>query len=259
MKIFDKKKWTLVLALGLVAACATTPAGSPPQETDVPTATDKSQPVEVHHVGDRRNIINQGDLDGKIDLESLSDHSDLFAVGPVAGLRGEITIYDGRPSISTVVDGRPHIDESLAYDGIFLAYADVTEWKEIPVTQPLEGNAEIETYVLEQARAAGLDVDRSFPFRIEGTAAKLTHHIIFKTDDAPHNHAEHQKAKKKFDLEERPIQIVGFAASEDEVGVYTPSSGRIHMHFQLPDNSESGHVDHVRLEQGATLFLPVAR
>ncbi|MFW6053682.1 MAG: acetolactate decarboxylase [Persicimonas sp.] len=255
MKILDKK-WALMI-LGMVAACSTTPAGPSQEQTDDVAATDTRQAAEVHHVGDRRTILEQGDLEGKIELGSLSDHSNLFAVGPVAGLRGEITIYNGQPSISTVVDGRPHIDESLAYEGIFLAYADVPEWKAIPLKQPVEGSAEIEALILEQARAAGVDVDRPFPFRLEGTAEQLDYHIIFKSDDAPHNHTEHQKAKKKFDIEQRQVQIVGFAVPEGEVGVYTPASGRIHMHFQLPDNSESGHVDHVRLEQDTTLFLPV--
>lgn len=249
---------TFALAIVLLAGCASNQDTLPGEqvESKKTASSNEDTSVRVHHVGDRRDIIHRGDLRGTKSLESLDDIDNLWAIGPVAGLQGEVTIYDGTPSISTVSNGEPSVDESLGYEAIFLAYADISDWSTEPVDLPLEDHSQIEDFVLQRARKAGLATSETFAFRLEGRAESLDYHIIFKDDDAPHDKAAHQRAKKKFRLQDREVQVIGFIAAEDEAGIYTPGRARIHMHFVLPDNSESGHLDRLRLEPGAELFLP---
>jgi len=224
------------------------------------TASESQQPTLsgywVDHTGDRRNIIHHGDLSARIDLNTLAGFPNLYAIGPVTGLQGEVTIYDGVPSISTIVDGKPKVDASFGHGAIFLAYANSPSWQSINVLQSLESLGAIEAFVKTSAIQAGIALDKSFPFRIEGIANKLVYHIIFKTDGKPHNKAEHKKAKRKFYLKNTKVEIIGFWAGGQGEGVFTHPGKKTHLHFRLPDNSTSGHIDAITMPGGSQLYLP---
>jgi len=210
----------------------------------------------VRHVGDRRALLHRGDLSARIALDSLAGVTGLYAVGPVEGLQGEVTIYDGEPSISTVENGRVRVDSSFEHRAAFLVYASATEWTAVPIERPIRGLDEAEAFVRAAAEDAGLDLEAPFPFRIEGRADTLTYHVIFKTDDAPHDRAAHHKAKQMFSATDRAVEIVGFWADAAGEGVYTHPGRRTHLHARLADGSASGHVDDLALPAGATLYLP---
>lgn len=235
-----------------------------PSDTDRQTVADPSVEPSfwVRTVGDRQTLL-EGDLSATIALDSLAGVLGLYAIGPVEGLQGEVTIRDGEASISTVeglgadgTGGAVRVDSTLAHRAIFLAYASATDWTEVPVDRELAGLDAAETFVREAAAAAGLDLERPFPFRIEGRADTLVYHVIFKNDDVPHSRAEHQKAKRMFEATDADIDIVGFWADTAGVGVYTHPGRHTHLHAILRDRSASGHVDGLRIPGGATLFLP---
>lgn len=217
-----------------------------------------SEPLSywASYKGDRRNIIHHGDLSAQVDLNSLAGVTNLYAIGPVTGLQGEITIYNGVPSISTVVDGLPKVDVSFNYGAVFLAYSKAPTWQVIPVAQRLSGLDEIERFVKTSARQAGVSLDKPFPFRIEGTVDSLEYHIIYKTNHVPHNKKEHKKSKRKFFLEDTTVEIIGFWAGQEGEGVFTHPGKMTHLHFLTPDNSTSGHVDGILIPGGAILYLP---
>jgi acetolactate decarboxylase len=49
--------------------------------------------------------------------------------------------------------------------------------------------------------------------------------------------------------------VVGFYSTRHR-GVFTPSDSNTHIHFQTPDNSQSGHVEKLKIGGEATLCLP---
>jgi hypothetical protein len=69
-------------------------------QTDRPS--DKAKPGEVQWIGEMRKVMHQGDLTGHVDLRSLANRPHLYAVGPLEGLRGEVTIWDGKASLATL-------------------------------------------------------------------------------------------------------------------------------------------------------------
>lgn len=216
----------------------------------------EKQEFWVKSVGDRQAIIQEGKLDGRIQLSDLKSIPNLYALGPVEGLQGEVTIYDSLPSISTIKDDAPVVDETFEKKAIFLLYASVPEWQAAPVTRSLNNLQDIEQYVAEQATTHGLDTSAPFPFRLEGVADTMTYHIIFKDNAAPHNKHQHHKSKVKFPLTNQAVNILGFWVDEARVGKLTHPGKRTHLHMVLPDNSASGHVDAVVLAAGSTVYLP---
>ncbi|MBV6647641.1 MAG: acetolactate decarboxylase [Cyclobacteriaceae bacterium] len=209
------------------------------------------------HVGNRLSIIEEGDLSPKIRLDSLSKYSYLYAVGPLGGLKGEVTIYNGEVSCSTILNDQPKVDTVLSNKvAIFLAYANVSEWNEVDLKDQIYNQAQIEAIVKREAEAQNKLTENAFVFRLEGVVDSMHYHIIYKSSDTPHNKFEHHKSKRKFILKDQPIKIVGFWADATGEGVYTHPGKRIHLHFINADNSTSGHIDQITLKPEAKLFLP---
>ena len=115
----------------------------------------------------------------------------------------------------------------------------------------------MEVFIHNIAKKNNVDTQNPFPFRIEGIVDSLNYHIIYKSDNAPHNKTEHQRAKQKFSVYNSRVQIIGFWADSESQGVYTHPDKRTHLHFMLEDSTESGHIDNIQLREGAILYLPL--
>src|SRR3989442_1168833 len=53
----------------------------------------------------------------------------------------------------------------------------------------------------------------------------------------------------------REVTIIGFHSTRHR-GIFTPMDSAIHIHFQTPDNSRSGHIQKLHLGDGLMLSLP---
>ncbi len=211
----------------------------------------------VKHSGDRMNIIKQGDFTGNIDLLDLENTNHLFAVGPLEGLKGEITINDSKPSISTLTQDRKQKDvSSFKHKAIFLVFGSAKKWHEIVINKDLNSLNEIEQFVKQSAISYNLPLNKAFPFKIEGVAEKITYHIIYKQDNKPHNKKEHQRSKVKFSKANESNTIIGFWSDAEGEGVYTHPNKRTHMHYISEASKDSGHIDAIKLSSGAVLFIP---
>ena len=51
----------------------------------------------------------------------------------------------------------------------------------------------------------------------------------------------HKKIQVTFELENAITTIVGFRSTKHR-GIFTPGDSNIHIHFQTPDNTKSGHI-----------------
>lgn len=211
----------------------------------------------VRHAGNRNTMIQKGDLSAHVNLETLSDIAHLYAVGPIEGLKGEITIYNGESSIATIESERPTIYSSLQYSALFLAYASASRWKQITIDKAISGLDNVEACIQNIAKQHNVDTQKPFPFRIEGIVDSLNYHIIYKSDNAPHNKTEHQRAKQKFSVYNSRVLIIGFWTDLESQGLYTHPNKRTHLHFMLEDKTESGHIDNIQLREGVMLYLPL--
>ncbi len=206
--------------------------------------------------GNRQMIIDQNNLNATVRLDTLLSKKHNYAIGPVEGLQGEVTIYDDEVSISTVKNGRPKVNDSKQTKAIFLLKANQASWQKMEITEDLNGLDAIEEYVQSALSKNGMDTEKAYPFRIETAPKFLEYHIIFKMDDAPHNMKEHRKAKQRFILKNEDIKIIGFWVNTKRMGKLTHPGKRTHLHFIKADGSTSGHIDDISISRGAILFLP---
>lgn len=216
----------------------------------------KEQSDTVQSYGNRQAILKENNLSGTVALDTLFTEKHTYGIGPVEGLRGEITIYDDIVSVSTIQNRKSVVSSSKDTKAIFLIKANQRDWEAISIDSKLSGLDAVETYVEKALVNKGFDTEKAHPFRIEANVPSLDYHIIFKTDTLPHNMEQHKKAKRKFSLRNTNIKIIGFWVDAERMGSLTHDGKRTHLHFIASDNSTSGHIDDIVIPKNASLFLP---
>ena len=210
----------------------------------------------VRWAGAQRDVLG-GDISGRVDLAELAAIPDLYGVGPLEGVRGEVTILRGVPSIARIADGRVVTSEAWDVRACFLVWAQVPVWHRRVhdgAAVDLEG---IEHAVVVLAREQGIDVSRPFPFLVEAVASDVVLHVLDKRDGLPHTPERHEQAKVRQRLAGMTVELIGFH-SRHHRGVFTPKDENVHAHARTADGSVSGHVETIRLTPGARIAVPAA-
>ena len=221
----------------------------------------------VEYVGAQKDIFVSGKAASVVSLEDLEGRKGLYAMGPVDGLDGEITVFDSRPYITKVRGSGYVMDSTFKHGAFFLVWTEQSKWTDVPVPDDVKDYVDLQRFVKSRARAAGIDVTKPFPFLLSGTPAEIRWHInIDRTEGKPITKELFAKSKEPFVTKNEPVDIIGFY-SEQHAGVfltkYTPaiqeSSGMtnaIHIHFVSRVSKASGHIDELTLRGNTVLRLP---
>lgn len=207
--------------------------------------------------GALRNVHQGLDFSGKIALPLLAELPHLYAVGPLENLRGEVTIWDGKPLIARVISSQVKVDNALKGKACFLVYASVERWQTTKLSSAVTAS-DIDQIVKNVATKCGINIEQPFPFLIEGVAKSARYHVMNRTESTPPSPGpeSHEKAKVRFTLEDKPVSILGFY-SEHHQGIFTHHSSSVHMHIKAGDDKIAGHLEAIELEPGASLLLPL--
>ena len=221
----------------------------------------------VEYVGAQKNVFVSGKAASVVSLEDLAGHKGLYAMGPIAGLDGEITVFDAKPYI-TKVRGSDYVAENTWKHGaFFLVWTEQVQWNDVPVPSTVKGYIDLQQFVKAQAQTAGIDVTKPFPFLLSGTPVEIKWHInVDRTEGKPITKESFAKSKQPFVTKNEPIDTIGFY-SEHHAGVFltatTPvikeGSGMqnaIHIHLVSRASKASGHIDDITLGEGMVLRLP---
>ena len=135
---------------------------------------------KVLEYGEMRQVLGLGRHEGRIRVGDLAEQPHCYAVGALAQLAGEVTILDGK-IVATRVDasGKPTTKTTQAKDdkATVPVAAYVAKWSKHPVGKDVAPDA-MEAFLRSEARKAGLDVSKPFPFLIEGDLVGIELHVI---------------------------------------------------------------------------------
>jgi acetolactate decarboxylase len=213
---------------------------------------------QLWFIGAQRETIMNGKLAAALDLTTLAGRAHLYGLGPLEQLRGELTIADSRPALASVAsDGTVRVTRSFAAGAPFFVWAEVPRWTETPIPAEVRSFEDLKGFVPRAAEAAGLDAKKPLPFLVNGREDLIEFHILTRIGDPPHNMEKHKKIQIKFELVKTEATIVGFHSTRHR-GIFTPGDSNIHIHFQTPDNDQSGHIQKLEIGDGAVLSLPAA-
>jgi acetolactate decarboxylase len=216
-----------------------------------------SVPVTVH--GALHEIMQSGRTDRRVDLASLLDRRGTFGLGALEGLGGEVTLWDGQLWLGTP-DGHGKAvagqHKQTTAGATLLVTAAVAKWQERPITRAVLF-AQLDKFLETEARAAKINVQEAFPFRIEGKPTRLDWHVIdgSKIPDGVHGHEAHMQTAVRGHLNGKSVRIVGFYSPKHHA-IFTHHDTNSHAHVIADNPPTTGHVDHLDLAAGARLFLP---
>ncbi len=221
----------------------------------------------IEYVGAQKDIFVSGKASSVVSLEDLTGRKGLYAMGPIDGLDGEITIFDSKPYITKVRGDGYVMDNTFKHGAFFLVWSEQSKWSDVPIPDNVKGYVDLQQFVKTQAQAAGIDVTKPFPFLLTGTPTEVSWHInVDRTEGKPITRELFAKSKQHFDTRNEPADIIGFY-SEHHAGVfltqYTPvikeGSGiknAIHIHLVSRVSKASGHIDDITLGKNMVLRLP---
>ena len=207
----------------------------------------------VRWIGAQRDVL-RGDIAGRVALTDLASLPHLYALGPLEGVSGEISVFDGEAFIARVVEGRVTVAVNVDARACFLVYASVAGWRGVVVPEPLDDDHALDRALRAAARAHGL-AGPPWAFRVRGMSTGIIYHVLDKRDQLPHTPQRHEEAKARFEADRVAIEAIGFY-SESHRGVFTPADSDTHVHFRTADGRQSGHVERLRLAPGWVLGLP---
>ncbi|MGS0524136.1 FmdE family protein [Zobellia nedashkovskayae] len=194
--------------------------------------------------------------DIKVWLDTLPDKSNLFAMGPYDKMKGEITVFDGKPFFASAFEeGKAVVSQSWDIRSPFFVYSNVKNWEEFNLPGPLNSVQQIEENVAAIAKNKGYDLKEPFAFRIGGEFDQMTAHIV--TPRSPDIEGYRPDIKSQnFTLENEKGEILGFY-SEQHQGVFTGSKSFIHVHYLRDDQTFMGHLDKITTgNRSLKLYLP---
>src|SRR5262245_10698969 len=212
--------------------------------------------VEVH--GDLRAMFHEGKTAATVTLDTMLPNPNLYAVGALADLAGEITVVGGKIYLS-YPEGettRTETPSRTSAGAALLVASAVPAWRSVSTQRPIHFE-ELDAEIAAMATAAGMNLDTRFPFLIEGQVEDLQWHVIdgARLAAGGTSHEDHRDAAVGAQVERASATLVGFFSKNDQ-GVFTHMGSNTHIHCVLAAPLASGHVDHVVIPEGTTVRFP---
>jgi acetolactate decarboxylase len=232
-----------ILALGMVNC------NSIKKETN---SNDTETYSDINIVGAMKNVMWKGKLGSSIDLDSISDKSGLYGLGPETYLTGELLINNGKSYVSKVTsDSTMTVEKKFTVSAPFFVYTNVTEWNEVELPLNVKTTQDLEKFIGDKTT----NYKRPFAFKLIGQVLNATIHIqnLPKGTKVSSPDEAHQ-GQTNYELNNEESKIVGFFSTEHK-GVFTHHNSFLHMHLITKDERKMGHLDKLKIGK-MILYLP---
>lgn len=207
---------------------------------------------DIKIVGAMKNVMRKGELSGTINLDTISDKSGLYGLGPVSYLTGELLINNGKSYVSKVTsDSTMSVEKRFDISAPFFVYGNVTAWDEIELPLTIKTIGDLEKFITEKAT----HYKRPFAFKLVGQVSSALIHIqnlpegtkVSSPDEA------HQ-GQTNYTIKNKEVTIIGFFSTKHK-GIFTHHDSFLHMHLITNDDSKMGHLDELEIWK-VKLYLP---
>lgn len=207
----------------------------------------------VRVAGAMRNVMWKGEIEGIIKMDSLA-RPGMYGIGPLESLAGELMLFDGMPYYSFVGhDSFMLVDYAHERSAPFFVYAEVREWKQIPIPDSVLNVPSLEHFL--DAYTNGYS--DPFVFWLEGFVDSAAFHIqnlpagtvIRSPEDAHTGQVTYVNGRYEVDL-------LGFFSRKHQ-GIFTHHDTYIHVHVLTKNREGMGHLEKAHWSPGAMrLYVP---
>jgi len=247
----------------------------------VATAALAAEMFDIKAYGNFKHMAHTGETKGVVKLSALDTSKGSYGVGALAGLRGEIFLWDGRLLVSRGHSPKGSTEAPAASDeAVIFVGGKVNAWRELTIPTDMN-QAQFEAFVVENAKKNGIAPDRPFPFAVRGTGLNVVWHVVTGAAPASGHSADgghaapagghapapaahgrtttHQQGHAGMHVFKEHAAsgtLLGFYTATALEGIASHPGERFHVHYASTDFSVSGHVDEYRISRGANLLLP---
>lgn len=201
-----------------------------------------------------KDVMWKGQLQGIINLDTITNKTNLYGLGPVEYLTGEILVIDGKSYKSTVAsDTTMQVEETFNIKAPFFGYANISKWTEHLVPDSIQTIQQLEFYLDILTKNS----PRPFIFKLSGKVEYASIHIVsLPKGSQVSSPDEAHKGQKHYEIKNESVYIIGFF-STDHKTIFTHHDTFLHMHLMTTDQLKMGHLDDVLFKKGALqLYLP---
>jgi acetolactate decarboxylase len=209
---------------------------------------------EVKIVGQMKNVMWKGQLYGNINLDTIAEKTNLYGLGPIEYLAGEILIINGKSYKSVVVsDSTMIVEETYDIKAPFFGYANISKWTDQTLPDSIQTIHQLEEYLDKITKNS----PRPFMFKLSGTVEQATIHIVnLPKGSKVSSPDEAHEGQKNYELKNEQSEIIGFFSTEHKA-ILTHHDTYLHMHLITKDRQKMGHLDEVLFKKGTMkLYLP---
>ncbi len=218
------------------------------------TTTAQQTKTEVKIIGQMKDVMWKGQLYGNISLDTISNKTNLYGLGPVEYLAGEILIINGKSYKSYVLtDTTMQVEETYNIKAPFFGYANISNWTELTLPENIQTMQQLEQYLDKLTTSS----PRPFIFKLEGKVEKAIIHIVnLPKGSIVSSPDEAHKGQKNYELIDEQSEIIGFFSTRHKA-IFTHHDTYLHMHLITADRQKMGHLDEVLFKKGSMkLYLP---
>ena len=194
----------------------------------------------VKSVSAMKNVMWKGELNAKIKIDTLNKNG-LYAVGPLEGLRGEISIFDGQVYVSTIDENKQiHVEKQSDVGAPFFVYANAKKFKEVKLPENVNNLT-----LLNEFLSKNYDSDNAYVFKLKGKIESGKIHVQnLPPNTEVSSPKEAHQGQVDFEIGETAVDMIGFYSNSAQ-GIYTHHDTNIHVHLITEDKTVMGHCDAV--------------
>ncbi|WKZ58249.1 MAG: acetolactate decarboxylase [Cyclobacteriaceae bacterium] len=214
----------------------------------VSCAKTSQEESEVYVTGAMRNVMWKGELQGTIDLDSLRDKENLYGLGPIEFLVGEILILDGKSFVSRVLtDSTMSVTETFQVKAPFFVHVQVPQWESFGLPDSVTELKSLEGFI----DSIMTNQKHPFAFRLTGKISKATIHVVnLPPGSTVSSPDEAHQGQVNYKVVGEEVEILAFFSRRHK-GIFTHHDSNMHLHLITRDNSMMGHVDKLEFDRGA--------
>ena len=91
--------------------------------------------------------MKKGDLSPKVELKKLENIKNLYALGAVGYLKGEVQIFNSKPMITYVENNKLKYNHTYNMNASLLVYTQVEKWTDYKIPNNIVTRKQFEEYV----------------------------------------------------------------------------------------------------------------
>jgi len=208
----------------------------------------------VSIIGQMKDVMWKGELFGKISLDSLANRENLYGLGPIAYLAGELLVWEGKSFTSSVnSDSSMKVEETFQMEAPFFAYSVISGWKSQSLPDSIQTIGQLEQFLSKLSASS----EEPFLFKISAKIDSAKIHVVnLPAGSKVSSPQDAHQGQVDYLLKDESVDLLGFFSTKHQT-IFTHHDTFVHLHIITVDRQKMGHLDEVSFKSGSVvLYLP---